>query len=232
MPRRSPTSWSREAPASIALSGRWDRRAELRASGRGRVPTGPTSTCTSATSGGCRSTIPTRTRGWCSGSSSRQVTPRSHHPMFAAGLDHRGRRGGLRALLRDVGPVDLVHLGLGPDGHTASLFPGSPALDETHHRVVVNGDALHPHPRLTVTYPWLETARLVVFTVAGVEKRDAFAEDPRRRRPSRRPGPRRARRLARRLRGTRLTALGSVRGRCPPPVGSPFVNRRSGARAC
>ncbi len=39
----------------------------------------------------------------------------------------------------------------------------------------MNGDALHPHPRLTVTYPWLETARLIVFTVAGEEKRDAFS---------------------------------------------------------
>jgi len=102
------------------------------------------------------------------------VPPASHHPMYQEGLDIEAGAAAYGRLLRDVGPIDLVHLGLGPDGHTASLFPGSPALDETRHRVVVNGDALHPHPRLTVTYPWLETAGLIVFTVAGEEKRDAF----------------------------------------------------------
>lgn len=100
--------------------------------------------------------------------------PAAHHPMFQAGLDIEAGAAAYGRLLRDAGPIDLVHLGLGPDGHTASLFPGSPALDETQHRVVVNEDALHPHPRLTVTYPWLETAPLVVFTVAGEEKREAL----------------------------------------------------------
>ena len=104
------------------------------------------------------------------------VTPHSHHPMFQTGLTIEEGAAAYGRLLRDVGPVDLVHLGLGPDGHTASLFPGSSALDETHHRVVVNEDAEHPHPRLTVTYPWLETAPLIVFTVAGEEKRVAFSK--------------------------------------------------------
>jgi 6-phosphogluconolactonase len=104
------------------------------------------------------------------------VAPASHHPMYQAGLTIEAGAAAYGRLLRDVGPVDLVHLGLGPDGHTASLFPGSPALDEQRHRVVVNEDAEHPHPRLTVTYPWLETAALIVFTVAGEEKRDAFAK--------------------------------------------------------
>lgn len=102
------------------------------------------------------------------------VQPASHHPMYEDGVDIEAGAAAYGRLLRDAGPIDLVHLGLGPDGHTASLFPGTPALDETRHRVVVNADSLHPHPRLTVTYPWLETARLVVFTVAGDEKRDAF----------------------------------------------------------
>ena len=77
-------------------------------------------------------------------------------------------------LLRDHGPLDFVHLGLGPDGHTASLFPGSATLDERERLVIATGDDLHPHPRLTLTYPALNQARLAVFTVAGEEKRDAF----------------------------------------------------------
>lgn len=78
------------------------------------------------------------------------------------------------ALLREFGSLDLVHLGLGPDGHTASLFPGTPALEEKERLVVPNGDELHPHPRLTFTYPAIARARLVVFTVAGPDKRDAL----------------------------------------------------------
>src|SRR5262249_17783158 len=80
------------------------------------------------------------------------------------------------ALLRDYGPIDLIHLGLGPDGHTASLFPGSAVLDVTDALVVANpGDAAHPHDRLTFTYSAIARGRSVVFTVAGEGKRDAFA---------------------------------------------------------
>jgi 6-phosphogluconolactonase len=79
------------------------------------------------------------------------------------------------ALLREFGPIDLVHLGLGPDGHTASLFPGSAALAVTDALVVPNpGDATHPHDRLTFTYAAIARGRTVVFTVAGAEKRDAL----------------------------------------------------------
>jgi 6-phosphogluconolactonase len=77
-------------------------------------------------------------------------------------------------LLREYGPLDLVHLGLGPDGHTASLFPGSPALEERERLVVATGDDLHPHPRLTLTFPALAQSRVAVFTVAGEGKRDAL----------------------------------------------------------
>jgi 6-phosphogluconolactonase len=71
--------------------------------------------------------------------------------------------------------IDLIHLGLGEDGHTASLFPRAPALDETERLVVATADPHHPHPRLTFTYPAIARGRLVVFTVDGASKREAFA---------------------------------------------------------
>lgn len=77
-------------------------------------------------------------------------------------------------VIRDIAPIDLVHLGMGNDGHTASLFPDSPALDETERLVVETGDDLHTHRRLTLTYPAINQSRLVVFTVAGENKREMF----------------------------------------------------------
>ena len=67
-----------------------------------------------------------------------------------------------------------MHLGLGPDGHTASLFPGSPALAENTRMVVATGDDRHPYPRITFTFAAIERCPLVVVTVAGDEKRDAM----------------------------------------------------------
>lgn len=69
---------------------------------------------------------------------------------------------------------DLVHLGLGDDGHTASLFPGSPALEVEDRLVVDTGDDAHPHRRLTFTFPAIARARLVVVTVSGGSKSDAW----------------------------------------------------------
>jgi 6-phosphogluconolactonase len=102
------------------------------------------------------------------------VEPRAIHSMYDAHgtIDDAALR--YDGLVRDAPPLELVHLGLGPDGHTASLFPGSAALGETSRFVVTNGDDLHPHPRLTLTFPALARARLVVFTVAGAGKHDAF----------------------------------------------------------
>ena len=65
--------------------------------------------------------------------------------------------------------MDAVLLGLGTDGHTASLFPGSPALDEAS-RWVVSTEAHAGQRRLTLTLPVLRAARLLVFLVAGRDK--------------------------------------------------------------
>ena len=77
----------------------------------------------------------------------------------------------------EVGKFDLTHLGLGPDGHTASLFPGSPALDADPGRLVVlNSDPTgrNPYERMTLTFSGIARSKLVVFTVSGESKREAM----------------------------------------------------------
>jgi 6-phosphogluconolactonase len=97
------------------------------------------------------------------------VRPRAIHSMVGVGA------GGYDALIRSSPPIDIVHLGLGPDGHTASLFPGSPALDVRDRFVVETEDDKHPHRRITLTFPAIERAHLALVTVAGGDKRDAVA---------------------------------------------------------
>ena len=80
--------------------------------------------------------------------------------------------------LGEIGRLDVVHLGMGSDGHTASLFAGSPALDaDPGQLVAVNVDpsGLNPFPRMTLTLSGLARARLVIFTVSGESKREAMA---------------------------------------------------------
>jgi 6-phosphogluconolactonase len=72
--------------------------------------------------------------------------------------------------LAGIPPVlDLVHLGLGGDGHTASLFPGDPALTVADRDVAVT-DIHHKRQRMTLTYPLLNRARTILWVVTGVDK--------------------------------------------------------------
>lgn len=69
---------------------------------------------------------------------------------------------------------DLTLLGLGADGHTASLFPGAPALEERGAWASAVIGAM-PEPRITLTYPALESSALIAFLVSGAQKRDILA---------------------------------------------------------
>jgi 6-phosphogluconolactonase len=65
--------------------------------------------------------------------------------------------------------LDLVHLGLGPDGHTASLIPGDSVLDISDADVALTG-VYQKRRRMTLTYPLLNRARFVLWVVTGAEK--------------------------------------------------------------
>jgi 6-phosphogluconolactonase len=68
---------------------------------------------------------------------------------------------------------DLIHLGLGPDGHTASLVPGDPVLDVTDRDVALTQPYMGLR-RMTLTYPVINRARALLWLVTGVEKADAL----------------------------------------------------------
>jgi 6-phosphogluconolactonase len=97
-------------------------------------------------------------------------------PVDSADLEEASSRYALT--LRDIAGapavLDLVHLGLGPDGHTASLIPGDPVLDVTGADVALTG-VYQGRRRMTLTYPVLNRSRRIVWLVTGGDKASMLA---------------------------------------------------------
>lgn len=72
--------------------------------------------------------------------------------------------------------LDMVHLGLGPDGHTASLVPGDSVLEVDDRRVAMTGAAYQGHLRMTLTLPALTAARRILWLVLGEKGREPLAK--------------------------------------------------------
>jgi 6-phosphogluconolactonase len=124
------------------------------------------------------------------GSEERNLT----HMVLGLSMDHQSALRPMPVTNRDLDAaaheydtslperLDLVHLGLGPDGHTASLVPGDPVLEVDDRRVAITTNPYQGHRRMTLTYPALAEARQILFLVTGEEKRtplqQLIAADP------------------------------------------------------
>jgi len=118
------------------------------------------------------------------GSEDRNLT----HMVLGLSMDHQSTLRPMPVTQRDLegaardyentlpDPLDCVHLGLGPDGHTASLVPGDPVLEVRDRRVALTESAYQGHHRMTLTYPALDSARQIVWLVTGPDKVDALTK--------------------------------------------------------
>ena len=70
--------------------------------------------------------------------------------------------------------LDIIHLGLGPDGHTASLVPGDPVLQVHDRDVAITGGLYQGRRRMTLTYPAINRARRIMWQVVGGDKKEAL----------------------------------------------------------
>ena len=96
---------------------------------------------------------------------------RMHAIPVAEGADAAARA--YCGTVRDLGgPIDVVQLGMGDDGHTASLAPGDPVLAVRDAPVAATAGPFNGTRRVTLTYPALDAARLVVWLVTGASKRE------------------------------------------------------------
>jgi len=110
------------------------------------------------------------------------------HMVQMLSLAHQGTLRPMPVTSRDLGAaareyegqlpehLDLVHLGLGPDGHTASLVPGDPVLAVSDRRVALTAGEYQGHRRMTLTYPALAAARKVLWLTLGEKTRDPVAK--------------------------------------------------------
>lgn len=110
------------------------------------------------------------------------VGARFHRPPWGEMIEAEDAAAHYEATLRSIHPdgsPDLVLLGMGDDGHTASLFPGTDALDEMSRWFVANEVPSQGETRLTATYPMLWSAKQILFLVTGSDKakavRDSFS---------------------------------------------------------
>ncbi|HEX5711842.1 MAG TPA: 6-phosphogluconolactonase [Solirubrobacterales bacterium] len=118
------------------------------------------------------------------GSEDRNLT----HMVLGLSMDHQSTLRPMPVTQRDLEQAardyesslperfDLVHLGLGPDGHTASLVPGDPVGEVTDRRVALTEGEYQGYRRMTLTYPAIDAARQILWLVTGAAKQEALAK--------------------------------------------------------
>ena len=106
------------------------------------------------------------------------LRPEQVHAMPVEATDLQWASGRYAATLQQIAGapavLDLAHLGLGLDGHTASLVPGDPVLDVTDADVALTG-VYQGRRRMTLTYPMLDRSRRIVWLVTGRDKAEMLA---------------------------------------------------------